>query len=81
MAVYDRNQGLVPTTSQGNSSLLPSKDIGSVLVRSLQNALNASGDKLLGCVFNDVYPETLGGFDSYGYNYNKYGYGGRYERG
>lgn len=40
------------------------------------DGLNASGDKLLGCVFNDVYPEYLGGFDSYSYHYKQYEYGG-----
>ena len=40
------------------------------------DGLNASGDKLLGCVFNNVYPEYLGGFDSYSYHYKQYEYGG-----
>ena len=40
------------------------------------DGLNASGDKLLGCVFNDVFPEYLGGFDSYSYHYKQYEYGG-----
>ena len=50
------------------------------------DSLNASGDKLLGCVFNDVHTETgagvlssLGYYGSYGskaYGYGKYARGG-----
>ena len=51
------------------------------------DSLNASGNKLLGCVFNDVHSETgtgvlssLGYYGSYGskaYGYGKYARGGR----
>ena len=42
MAVYDRTQGQV-SSSSSNLPALPSVDIGSVLVRSLQTALEGSG--------------------------------------
>lgn len=51
------------------------------------DALNASGDKVIGCVFNDVYRESpvvnLGYYGYYGarsYSYGKYSRGGHYER-
>ena len=40
MAVYERNQGQLPPSSN-TMPALPSKDIGSIIVRSLQNALSA----------------------------------------
>ena len=48
MAVYDRTQGQVSTASQATPAL-PSKDISSILVRSLQTALEGtdSGDDSL----------------------------------
>lgn len=49
------------------------------------DSLNASGDKLIGCVFNDVHPETGSGvLSSIGYygNYSSKAYGyGKYARG
>lgn len=51
------------------------------------DGLNASGDKVMGCVFNDVYHEgAIARFGYYGYygaksySYGKYSRGGRYER-
>lgn len=40
MAVYERNQGQLPPSSNAMPAL-PSRDIGSIIVRSLQNALSA----------------------------------------
>lgn len=40
MAVYERNQGQLPPSSN-TMPALPSRDIGSIIVRSLQNALSA----------------------------------------
>ena len=46
------------------------------------DSINASGDKLIGCVFNDVhYDATLGGLGYYGYyGARRYGYG-KYAKG
>ena len=51
------------------------------------DGLNASGDKVMGCVFNDVYHEgaisSIGYYGYYGaksYSYGKYSRGGHYER-
>ena len=52
MATYERNQGQIAASSN-TLPALPSKDIGSIIVRSLQNALTAdSGD-------DDALPDKI----------------------